>query len=33
VPKINAGGATFNYELTGSGETRVLLHEIGGWLQ
>jgi 3-oxoadipate enol-lactonase len=33
VPKINAGGATFNYELTGAGETLVLLHEIGGTLQ
>jgi len=33
VPKINAGGATFSYELTGAGETLVLLHEIGGTLQ
>jgi 3-oxoadipate enol-lactonase len=33
VPKINAGGATFNYELAGAGETLELLHEIGGTLR
>jgi 3-oxoadipate enol-lactonase len=33
VPHINAGGAALHYELSGEGETLVLLHEIGGTLQ
>lgn len=33
MPILNAGGARFAYDLTGEGDTLVLLHEIGGTRQ